>query len=94
MLFRSFATDEVMRKVRAGVPFRRAYREVAAAVKRGAEMPAISAAVLAAARTSTGAMGNLELAALGRRLGAARRWRTAESRRFVRALERLALRSR
>lgn len=89
-----FATDEVMRKVRAGVPFRRAYREVAAAVKSGAEMPAIGAAVLAAARTSTGAMGNLELAALGRRLGAARRWRTAEARRFVRALERLAPRSR
>ena len=89
-----FATDEVMRRVRAGVPFRRAYRDVAAAVKGGARVPEISAAALAAARTSTGAMGNLGLTALGTRLGVARRWRTTESRRFARALERLTQRSR
>jgi argininosuccinate lyase len=84
-----FATDEVMRNVRAGVPFRRAYREVATAVKSGVPMPGISAAVLAAARTSTGAMGNLGLSALRARLRTARRWHGAEARRFAGALERL-----
>ena len=84
-----FATDEVMRRVRAGMPFRRAYREVAGAVKRGAEMPVITAAALAAVRGSTGGMGNLGLAMLGTRLRAARHWRMAASRRFARALQRL-----
>jgi argininosuccinate lyase len=84
-----FATDEVMRRVRSGVPFRRAYREVAATVKSGVPMPSIAPAALAAARTSTGAMGNLGLPALGARLRTLRRWQAAESRRFVRALDRL-----
>jgi argininosuccinate lyase len=89
-----FATDEVMRRVRAGAPFRRAYREVAAAVQGGGDTPRISAAALAAARTSTGAMGNLGLTALGGRLRAARRWCATESRRFAAALARLERRSR
>jgi argininosuccinate lyase len=85
----AFATDEAMRRTQAGMPFRRAYREVAAAVKRGEAMPVISAAMLAAARTSTGAMGNLPLTALAARLRATRRWNATQQRRFSRALHRL-----
>jgi argininosuccinate lyase len=89
-----FATDEVMRRVRTGVPFRRAYRDVAASVKDGEAMPFIDPVALAAARTSTGAMGNLGLAALAARLRATRRWRNAESRWFERALAALTRRTR
>ena len=84
-----FATDEVMRQVRTGVPFRVAYRGVAAAVKRGDAMPVASAAVLAAARTSTGAMGNLPLGALAQRVRRASRWRISEQKRFDGAIVRL-----
>ena len=84
-----FATDEVMRRVRAGTPFRVAYRDVAAALKRGDTMPVASAAALAGARTSTGAMGNLSLGALAQRMRRARRWRLSEQRRFERAIARL-----
>ena len=84
-----FATDEVMRRVRSGTPFRTAYRDVAAAIKRGEAMALISASALAAARTSTGAMGNLPLVTLNKRLRAARRWRAAQQRRFESALARL-----
>ncbi len=83
------ATDEVMRRVQAGVPFRRAYREVAAAVKRGELMPAISRAELIAARRNTGGIGNLPLAALRARLREARRWQRGERARFDRAMARL-----
>lgn len=84
-----FATDEVMRRVREGTSFRAAYRDVAAEIKQGKGIPAVDASALAAARSSTGGMGNLGLPLLGSRLRAARRWKSAESRRFVRALERL-----
>ena len=84
-----FATDEVMQRVRAGTPFRIAYRDVAAAVKRGDAMPIPSAATLAAARTSTGAMGNLPLGALAQRLRRASRWRVSEQQRFDRGIARL-----
>lgn len=85
------ATDEVMRRVREeGVPFRRAYRDVAAEVKRGVDMPPLPAAALVAARRSTGGLGNLGLPALAARLRAARRWAAAERRRFDGALARLA----
>jgi argininosuccinate lyase len=86
------ATDEVMRRVRAGMPFRRAYREVAAEVKRGVPMPTLSAESLIAARRSTGGIGNLPLVALRTRLRSARRWQAAERRRFDRAIARLTAR--
>jgi argininosuccinate lyase len=89
-----FATDEVMRRVKAGTPFRRAYRDVAAAVKAGGTMPAVGPAALAAARTSTGAMGNLGLGTLAARLRQASRWRRIEAGRFARALARLVRGSR
>lgn len=84
-----FATDEAMRMVREGKSFRAAYRDVAAAVKRGAALPALGATELAAARSSTGGMGNLGLPELATRLRAARRWNASESRRFAGALDRL-----
>ena len=84
-----FATDEVMRRLAGGTTFRRAYREVAAEFKRGEQMPAVSGGDLAAARTSTGGLGNLPLDALGARVRAARRFRVGEQRRFDAAITRL-----
>jgi argininosuccinate lyase len=90
----ALSTDEVMRRVEAGVPFRRAYREVAAALKRGEQFPAPSARALIARRRSTGGLGNLDLGAARRRLAAARAWARAERTRFDRAMARLAGRKR
>ena len=86
------ATDEVMRRVMSGVPFRKAYREVAAAVKRGETMPAMSASAIIAARTSAGAMGNLPIASLRRRASRELRWGRALRRRFDATLARLVRR--
>ncbi|MES2304702.1 MAG: argininosuccinate lyase [Gemmatimonadota bacterium] len=86
------ATDEVMRRVRAGMPFRRAYREVAAQVKSGVPMPALSTADLIAARSrSTGGIGNLPLAGLRQRIRAAARWNAMRRASFARALTRLTV---
>ncbi|MBK7595375.1 MAG: hypothetical protein IPJ11_09035 [Gemmatimonadetes bacterium] len=86
------ATDEVMRRVREGQTFRKAYRDVAAEVKRGIAMPPISSAALIAARQSTGGIGNLPIAALRKRLRASRRWQVTEHRRYARALAALTAR--
>lgn len=51
------ATDEVYRRVRDGVPFRTAYRQVAAEIKRGGEMPSMDADAILAARTHLGGAG-------------------------------------
>ena len=83
------ATDEVMRRVRAGVPFRRAYREVAAEVKRGVAMPALDTAAIIASRSSTGGMGNLALGVLRTRFTSAARWNDVQRKAFDRALTRL-----
>ena len=84
------ATDEVMRRVRGGEPFRRAYRDIAEAVKRGEATPRPSDEALAFARRSMGNVGNLGLPALASRLRAAARWQRAERARFDRAMRRLA----
>ena len=86
----TLATDEVMRRVRDGTPFRRAYRDVAAALERGEEMPPLRATEIVAARRSTGALGNLGLPALRARITAARRWNRRQRTRFDAALRRLA----
>ncbi len=86
------ATDEVMRRVRDGAPFRRAYREVAAAVKRGEAMPTLSVQEIQAARMAPGNMGQLELPALRQRLRMAERWGRQERRRFDQAVTRLTTR--
>lgn len=83
------ATDEVMRRVREGVPFRRAYREVAAGLKRGEPVPDPGSSALLMARGSTGGMGNLPMGPLRARLRSATRWEQHASRVFTRALARL-----
>ncbi len=85
-----FATDEAMRRVRGGEPFRRAYREVAAAVKAGERVPEPSTRELLEARRGTGGLGNLPLTELRRRCTAARRWNATRRRRFDTAMARLA----
>jgi argininosuccinate lyase len=83
------ATDEVMRRVELGVPFRRAYREVATALKRGETFPTPSSARLIARRRSTGGLGRLELRAAWRRWEQCRRWSERERARFHKAMDRL-----
>jgi argininosuccinate lyase len=51
------ATDEVYRRVRNGVPFRTAYRQVAAEVKEGGEMPSLDTDAILEARTNLGGAG-------------------------------------
>lgn len=83
------ATDEVMRRVRAGTPFRRAYREVAAEVKQGIAMPDLTASAITAARTSVGGIGNLPLGGLRARCRNELRWNHSHRKAFGRALARL-----
>jgi len=90
----ALATDEVMRRVEAGTPFRRAYREVAAAIKRGETFAAPAPSRLVARRNSTGGIGNLDLGAATARLAAVDRWRRRERARFDRAMTALAGRGR
>lgn len=59
-----FATDEALKRVRNGMSFRDAYREVAQKVEQS-EMPS-DLAVALAERSSTGAPGNLDLDYLSR----------------------------
>src|SRR5690606_2033896 len=84
-----FATDLVMARVRDGEPFRRAYRDVAAMVKRGEQVPVPTADEILAARTSTGGLGNLPITQLRTRVRAAQRWNKAARRRFEAAITRL-----
>jgi len=88
------ATDEVMRRVEAGVPFRRAYREVAVALKRGERFAPPSPARLIARRNTAGGLGRLELDQAWRRWRALERWCERERDRFDRAMTRLAGRRR
>lgn len=85
----TLSTDEVMRRVESGVPFRRAYREVAAELASGAVFPVPETGAILGRRRSTGGLGNLGLAALRRR--AAREARIARGlrRRFASAVARL-----
>lgn len=85
----ALATDEVMRRVESGVPFRRAYRDVAAALKRGETFPALSPGRLVARRRSTGGLGRLGLQKAWRRFEQARRWCERELKTFHAAMDRL-----
>jgi argininosuccinate lyase len=51
------ATDEVYRRVRDGVPFRTAYRQVAAETKAGAEIPPLDTETILEARAHLGGAG-------------------------------------
>jgi argininosuccinate lyase len=86
----ALATDEVMRRVEAGDPFRSAYRAVAAELARGQRFPAPARAALMARRKSTGSLGNLGLPRVRARLRARRTWASQARRRFETALTRLA----
>jgi hypothetical protein len=90
----ALATDEVMRRVESGVPFRRAYREVAAALKWGERFPAPAPARLLARRRSAGSLGKLGLPQAWRRFERARRWSAGELKRFHAAMDRLVGRGR
>ena len=90
----ALATDEVMRRVDAGVPFRRAYREVAAALRRGERFPAPSPRALLSRRRSAGGVGRLGLEKAWRRFDRARRWSDAELTAFHAAMDRLVGRGR
>ncbi|HEU4570793.1 MAG TPA: argininosuccinate lyase [Gemmatimonadales bacterium] len=84
------ATDEALRRTRAGESFRAAYRAVAAEVKAGRPMPRLGAAELIAARRVAGGVGAPAIAAARRRLAAARRWNARARRGWERAMARLA----
>jgi argininosuccinate lyase len=86
----TLATDEVMRRVEAGRPFRVAYREVAAALNQGQSFEPPSDAAIIARRQSVGGLGNLGLPGLRSRIRISSRWTNRERRRFDRALSKLA----
>ncbi len=90
----ALATDEVMRRVEDGCPFRDAYRDVASALRRGETFDAPSAVQIVARRRSTGGLGNLGLGLAGARLRRSRAWGARQSRRFDAAMDRLAGRRR
>ena len=83
-------TDEVLRRVEGGEPFRAAYRAVAAEHKRGVKFPVPSNATLVARRRSVGGVGALGLPKVRARLKARRAWSAGVRRRFEGALARLA----
>lgn len=83
-------TDEVLRRVEAGEPFRAAYRAVAAEHKRGVKFPMPSTVTIVGRRRSVGGIGALGLPAVRARLRARRAWSSRARRRFEGALTRLA----
>ena len=86
----AMATDEVMRRVEAGRPFRTAYREVAAALKDGESFDSPPPARIISRRSSTGGLGNLRLPDVKRRIRHAASWNARERKRFDGAMSKLA----
>jgi argininosuccinate lyase len=86
----ALTTDEVMRRVEAGRPFRAAYREVAAALKEGESFNPPSRSLIISRRKSRGGLGNLGLPGLKRRIEKSRAWHGRERKRFDRAMNTLA----
>jgi argininosuccinate lyase len=86
----ALATDEVMRRVEAGSPFRSAYRDVADELKDGQTFDPPSPERILARRNTTGGLGNLGLPELKARIRKARSWGARERRRFDSALRKLA----
>ena len=84
------ATDEVMRRVEAGMSFRSAYRAVAKDLTRGEQFDSPSARELTGRRRSTGGLGKPGLEVLRRRNRDLGRWEASERRRFRAAMDRLA----
>ncbi len=88
------ATDLVLERVEQGVPFRRAYREAAAALDRGEPLAPVPGSRIMARRKSLGGLGNLGLDRVWRRWRERELWLRRERDRFDRALARLAGRRR
>lgn len=86
----TMSTDEVLRRTEAGVPFRTAYREVAAAIARGERIARPTPREILRRRRSTGGLGNLGLSSLRGRLARERLWLRAARARFEAAMSRLA----
>jgi argininosuccinate lyase len=86
----TLATDEVMRRVEDGLPFREAYRRVASELKDGKQFDQPSPERVLSRRNSTGGLGNLGLTELKARIRKAQTWGTRERRRFDTALAKLA----
>jgi argininosuccinate lyase len=86
----TLATDEVMRRVEDGLPFREAYRRVASELKDGKQFDQPSPERILSRRNSTGGLGNLGLTELKARIRKAQTWGTRERRRFDTALAKLA----
>jgi argininosuccinate lyase len=86
----TLVTDEVMRRVEAGRPFRLAYREVAAAIARGETFLPPSGHRIIARRKTTGGLGDLGLGKAKARVRRARTWGARQRRRFDRAMRRLS----
>ena len=85
----ALATDEVMRRVEEGRPFRSAYHEVSAALKEGQRFEPPSTGQILSRRKSAGGLGNLGLPAVRARIRKARSWCTRERKRFDGALSKL-----
>ena len=85
----ALATDEVMRRVEEGRPFRNAYHEVSAALKQGKSFEAPTTGQIISRRKSTGGLGNLGLPALKARARKALAWGTRQRKRFDGALRQL-----
>lgn len=86
----ALATDEVMRRVEEGRPFRTAYREVSADLKEGKSFAPSSPDEILSRRKSTGGLGNLGLPALKTRIRKSLAWGARERKRFDGALAKLA----
>jgi argininosuccinate lyase len=86
----ALATDEVMRRVEQGRPFRVAYHEVSAALKEGQSFEPPSRDQILSRRKATGGLGNLGLAELRTRVRKGLSWGARERKRFDGALSKLA----
>ena len=86
----ALATDEVMRRVEAGRPFRAAYRDVATALESGKSFEPPSPREIVSRRRSPGGLGNLGLPELRSRARKTQAWGARERKRFERALGKLA----
>jgi argininosuccinate lyase len=85
----TLSTDEVMRRVESGVPFRRAYRTVASEIAGGRQIEGPSIDAILSRRRSTGGLGNLGLRTLRLRVERARKTARQRRRSFSTALARL-----
>jgi argininosuccinate lyase len=84
------ATDAAYARVAEGIPFRKAYREIAQRVRQGEEIPVPAPAELLSARGESGGAGNPCLAPLRREVSRQRRRVRERRRRFHRTLAELS----